>query len=135
MEQLELLLRDQKKEVSLEVILSCKTFKESLKLCKSISGLEDKQLCMPLEIDAGQWARIFGNGGHFPENRLMEFMNLCGNKIPLIWLAYNCGYTLHPLKTELEMENDRLKKELAERELEIKTLTKYGVLNLKEGVN
>jgi len=91
MEQLQLLLRDQKKKVSSEVITTCQTFKDSLKLCKSISGLEDKQLAMALEIDQGQWARIFGNGGHFPENKLMEFMNLCQNKVPLIWLAFRCG--------------------------------------------
>ena len=117
MEQLQLLLRDQHKEVSLKVIIACKTFKDSLKLCKSISGLDDKQLCMTLEIDAGQWARIFGNGGHFPENKLIQFMDLCGNKVPLVWLAYAAGYTLHPLKTELEIENDKLRSELVkERE-------------------
>jgi len=112
MEQLQLLLRDQKKEVSPEVIIACLTFKDALKLCKSLSGLDDKQLSMTLEIDQGQWARIFGNGGHFPENKLLEFMDLCGNKVPLIWLAFKCGYVLHPLKTEIELENDRLKEEL-----------------------
>jgi hypothetical protein len=110
-EQLQLLLRDKKKEVSEEVVLSCATFKDALRLCKSISGLEDKQICMPLDIDAGQWARIFGNGGHFPENKLIEYMELCGNKVPLIWLALVCGYTLTPLKTELEIELDAARAE------------------------
>ena len=133
MEQLSLLLRDQKKEVGLDVILACNTFKDSLKLCKSISGLEDKQICMTLEIDAGNWARIFGNGGHFPENKLMLYMEICQNKVPLIWLAYHCGYTLQPLKTELEIQLEELQKQLAEKDMEIRTLTKYGVLNVKEG--
>lgn len=125
MELLILLLRDQKKEVSLDVILACKTFKESLKLCKSISGLEDKQICMTLDIDAGQWARIFGTGGHFPENKLIHFMVLCGNKVPLVWLAYSCGYTLHHLKTELEQQLEDLRKQLIEKDKEIEILAKY----------
>lgn len=125
MEQLTLLLRDQKKEVSIEVITACHTFKDALRLCKSISGLEDKQIAMTLEIDPGQWARIFGNGGHFPENKLITFMELCENKVPVIWLAYHCGYTLHPLKTELENEIDRLKDALAEKDKEIEILAKY----------
>lgn len=125
MEQLQLLLRDQKKEVSMEVISSCQTFKDALKLCKSISGLEDKQICGALDIDPGQWSRIFGNGGNFPDNKLIEFMDLCGNKIPLIWLACKCGYTLHPLKNELEMENERLRAELDQQKHEIEAVTKF----------
>lgn len=104
MEQLQLLLRDKHKEVSVEVIMACGAFKDALKLCKSISGLEDKQLAGHLDIDPGQWARIFGNAAHFSENKLLKFMDICGNKIPLIWLAMKCGYTLSPLKTELELE-------------------------------
>ncbi|GEM_PF-5275496 len=34
----------------------------------------------------------------------LRFIQLCQNIVPLIWLAYNCGYTLHPLKNELELE-------------------------------
>lgn len=116
MEQLRLLLRDQKKEVSFDIIDSCKTFIDALDLCKSISGLEDKQIYMALNIDKGHWSLIYTKGSNkrnFPENKLIEFMDICGNRVPLIWLARKCGYTLQPLRTELEIE---LEHERAEKE-------------------
>ena len=125
MEQLQLLLRDQKKDVSLEVILSCATFKDSLKLCKSLSGLDDKQLCMTLEMDPGHWSKVFTNGGHFPENKLLDFMTLCGNKVPLIWLAHSCGYGIHPLMDEKDRQIQELSAALAEKDKEIEILAKY----------
>lgn len=118
MEQMQLLLRDTKKQVGLEVILSQPTFKDALRLCKSISGLEDKQLAGTLDIDPGQWARIFTNGGHFPENKLLDFMDLCANRVPLIWLAHKCGYGLHPLQDEKDREIERLQAELKEERSE-----------------
>lgn len=125
MEQLQLLLRDRQKDVSMEVIEACPTFKDALKLCKAVSGLDDKQICMTLDIDQGQWARIFGNGGHFPENKLLHFMDLCGNRVPLIWLAVKSGYIIHPIKTELEIENEKLRRELEDTRKEIEVLAKY----------
>ena len=104
MEQLQLLIRDQNKQVSLEVILSQQTFRDALKLCKSISGLDDKQICSELNIDQAQWSRIWSGNGHFPENLLNDFMRVCQNMVPLIWLSYRNGYAPHPLKNEIEMQ-------------------------------
>lgn len=125
MEQLQLLLRDQKKEVGLEVILSCPTFKDALKLCKSISGLDDKQIAGTLDIDPAQWSRIFGNGGNFPENKLIEYMELCRNMVPLIWLAHRCGYGIHPLKSELELENDTLREQLKAEQQRVAVISEF----------
>ncbi len=99
MEQLRLLLRDQQRQVSLEVIDSCNTFDDALALCKSISGLEDKQIAMALRIDPGHWSLIFTKGPNkrnFPENKLLQYMEVCKNRIPLIWCAFKSGYTLTP---------------------------------------
>jgi hypothetical protein len=104
MDQLQLLLRDQQKNVGIEVIESCATFLDAIKLSLSISGLEGKQISGHLGIDPGQWSRVLTGDANFPLKKLMEFMELCGNKIPLIWMAVKCGYTLSPLKSELEME-------------------------------
>lgn len=125
MEQMQLLLRDRKKEVSIETILAQPTFKDALKLCKTMSGLEDKQIAGHLDIDPGQWARIFGNGGHFPENKLMEFMELCQNKVPVQWLALKCGYTLHPLMSEKDREIEELKAALIEKDKELEIVAKW----------
>jgi hypothetical protein len=125
MEQLQLLLRDQKKEVSVDAILAQPTFKAALALCKSVSGLEDKQICGALDIDAAQFSRIFGNGGNFPEDKLLKFMTICGNVVPLIWLAYKCGYGIYRLKSEVEMENERLRAELDGERKRLESVTAF----------
>ncbi len=119
--QAELLLRvDCKQDISDEMVLKCQTFKDALKLAKTFSGLDDKQFCMRLEIDPGQWSRIWSHQAHFPEEKLEEFISLCGNLIPLRWLALKFGYGLNPLKSALETElekerseKDELRKKLA----------------------
>jgi hypothetical protein len=111
MEQLQLLLRDQQKFVSVEIIESCKAFLDAIKLSISISGLEGKQIAGQLNIDAGQWSRILTGDANFPLNKLMDFMELCKNKVPLIWLAVKCGYVLTPMKSEQEVELDAIRAE------------------------
>lgn len=71
-----------------------------------------KGIAMDLEIDQGQWSRIWSNGAHFPTEKLTQFMDLCNNEIPLRWLALKRGYGLYRLKTVLEIENEGLRKEL-----------------------
>lgn len=123
---MQLLLRDRKREASLDIILTCNTFKEALKLCKSISGLGDKQICGHLDIDPAQWSRIWTTeSGHFPENKIMKFMELCENIVPLIWLAHKCGYIIQPLKTELELENEKLLSELNEEKKKLAVITEF----------
>jgi hypothetical protein len=128
MEQLQLLLRDRQKTVALEVILACPTFNAALKLCKDISGLTDDQICLHMGYTPAHFSLIWngnGNKRHFPENDLNKFMDLCGNKVPLIWLAHHCGYGLHPLMDEKDRQIDELQAALAERDKEIETLVKY----------
>ena len=128
MEQLQLLLRDRQREVSLDIILACKTFNAALKLCKEISGLTDDQICLQMGYTPAHFSLIWntsGNKRHFPENDLIRFMDLCQNKVPLIWLAYRCGYTLEPLMDEKDRQIGELQAQLAERDREIETLVKY----------
>ena len=108
MMQEELLLRSNPKEdFSDEFLFKCSSFKEALKLSKTFSGLDDKQICYRLGIDPGQWSRIWSGQAHFPEEKLEEFIRLCGNLIPLRWLALKFGYGLHPLRSALELELDK----------------------------
>lgn len=128
MEQLQLLLRDTQKSVSLEIISNCQTFTDALRLCKSISGLDDKQIAMSLGIDQGHFSLIWdrnGNKRHFPEAKLLQFMEVCQNKIPLIWLALKCGYTLEPLRNDLEQENEELKRRLADATAREETIVAF----------
>jgi hypothetical protein len=125
MEQMQLLLRDRQKEVALEIITSQGTFKDALRLCKSVSGLTDAQLCQELDIEPAQWSRIFGNSANFPESKLPKFMHLCGSVIPLIWLAYVSGYSIRPLQTELEQALDEATRKNSELELKLSTIRDF----------
>jgi len=104
----------------------------AIRLCQQLSGLDDKELVgkQGIVTDVAQWSRITKSGQHhFPQDKLNLFMDLCGNEVPLIWLARSRGYELTPLETEmerrlrierektneLERENDLLKKLLTGR--------------------
>ncbi len=79
------------------------SFTKSLVLCQHLSGLGDKQIVGKQGIvsDVAQWSRV-RNGQHFfPQDKLNTFMNLCGNEVPLIWLARSRGYHLVPSETEI----------------------------------
>ncbi len=36
----------------------------------------------------------------------LRYMELCQNVVPLIWFAYRSGYSIQPLKTDIERERD-----------------------------
>lgn len=125
MGQLPLNLRDQKKEVSLGVIAAQPTLKAALGLCKAMSGLTDEQIGSTLGIDPAQFSRIFGNGAHFPPDKLLPFMELCGNVIPLIWLAHHSGYGLYRLKSKVEQDLEEERKKNEQLDLKLATLTEF----------
>jgi hypothetical protein len=87
----------------------------AVKLCISMAGLEaDKEVYMPLGIDAGHWTRIMRGEAHFPIDRLPDLMDLCGNEAPLIWLLDNRGYDVHSLRRK-ETEVERKLREAEEQ--------------------
>lgn len=126
MNQPELLLSGRKKQdVSDELIGSRANFKEALKLAKECSRLNDLQLAQELEIDPAQWSRIWSDRGHFPVEKLKLFMDLCENEIPLRWLALKYGYELRPLKSQLELENETLRAQVAQQQHEMETIKRF----------
>jgi transcriptional regulator with XRE-family HTH domain len=108
------LLRFHGRDVSDQIIILKQNFKDALKLTKDISGLTDLQLCQELDIDPGHWSRIWNGRGHFPDEKIVDFMNLCDSIVPLRWLALKYGFELRPMKSKLEAENDELR-EMNER--------------------
>lgn len=73
-------------------------------LGQQIAGLEDKEVADALTMDKAQWSRIKSAQAHFPHDRLMRFMDVCANEVPLLWLANRRGYELTPLQTEMERQ-------------------------------
>ena len=117
--QKELLFRQEKEDVSDNILTKLSSFKDALKLCKEVSGLTDLQICQELDIDPGHFSRIWSDNAHFPDNKFIDFITLCKNLIPIRWSALKFGMQIKPLKStlEVELEEERTKREEAEKKL------------------
>lgn len=91
-------------------------FHQALMECHRYAPVADKVVPMELGIDKGQWSRIESGAAHFPPSRIEEFMDRCGNEIPLQWLARRRGYGLVRLQSEVERENEFLREQLRRQE-------------------
>jgi hypothetical protein len=80
------------------------TFTSALLLCQQLSGLADKEVAAALKLDKAQWARIKSGDAHFPQDKLQTFMAVCGNEVPLLWLASQQGYELQPKLNEYQRQ-------------------------------
>ena len=112
-------------EIPLTLIVRQPTFMAAINLCISASGLDAKQLYLPLGIDQGHWSNILKSKGHFPPDKLENLMDLCGSEIPLIWLAHRRGKEVKPLISEIETQliAERAARITAENELAV--ITKF----------
>lgn len=99
---LSLVRRGDKVHVPQHLIGQQKTMSAAIALCIQLSGLDDKQIYLDLDIDPGHWNRILKGAAHFPVNKLNDLMYLCGNEVPLMWLAHSRGYGLVVLVSESE---------------------------------
>lgn len=106
--------RQSKQEVSDAVIAGKATLHEAIVLCAHMAPVDSKVIAIELEIDPGQWSRIMSGQAHFPPNKLDMFMDICGNEVPLRWLAMKRGYGLVRLQSEVERENEQLQIQNAE---------------------
>lgn len=121
--QVDLPLRRQVQPVKPEVVYRQPTFTTAIRLCVSLAGFEyDKVVYQELKIDAAQWSRIMRGDAHFPQDKIEQLMDFCGNDVPLMWLAYRRGKGLHDLESALERENRELK------ETNSKLLRDYDVI-------
>lgn len=112
-----------KEKIHMSLINQQKTLCGAVALCVQLSGLEEKELYMSLGIDAGHWTRIMRGDAHFPLHKLCNLMDLCGNEVPLFWLANARGYGLVVLQTESERRLEEMGKELEEERKMNKWLT------------
>lgn len=66
------------------------------------SGLEDKEIYLSLDIDAGTFSRIKAGQANLPADKEALFCRTVGNLIYPEWRAYQLGCTLMMIKTEAE---------------------------------
>jgi len=120
--ELKLLHKDQKRKVNIELVASLGTFQEALLLCKSISLLDDTVIAERMGMTLENFVAIWSGDGYFPMNRLTDYMKICENIIPALWLALKCGYNLKALENEIEQEIRLLREESEKLEQDLKIL-------------
>lgn len=109
-----------KVNVPLELIYSRRSAAAAFTLACDTSTLEDKEIYLPLGIDAGYFSRIKKGLASLDADKVKDFCRIVGNKIYPQWLAYQVGCGLVVLKTEAELraEAAEARAEKAEKKLE-----------------
>lgn len=120
--------------VSEDVIFRQPDMRSAYRLSWQVSGLDDKGIYMPMQIDKATFSKIWSDDekgrplANMPTNGDEQFMKITGNLIPLQWLAHRFGKGLY----DLEDQKDKIIRELTEKvrqkDAEIDTLVKYGVI-------
>lgn len=98
-----------------ELVQSCRNKLDAIRLCIQLSGLPHYELADQLNTNPGHFSRIMQGQAHFPTNREIDLVHICGNFAPLQWLAHACGFDLVERAkdqriAELEQELARLKR-------------------------
>lgn len=104
-------------DISDEMVVRCKDLRAAIRLCVEVSGKQIKEVAYELSINKDHLSRMINTSDdprHFPPERLNDLMNICGNEVPLRWMALSRGYGLFRLKSELELELERTRRELDE---------------------
>jgi len=87
------------------------------------SGLDDKEIYLPLAIDSGTFSRIKKGEANFPLDKLLAFCGVVGNQIFADWIAFQLGCQLVMIKSEAERRAEVAEKALADERLKVKVLT------------
>ena len=101
-QELALSRQPQRSSVSLETVRAQKTAAAAFTLACSVSGLEDKEIYLPLGIDAGYFTNIKKGKATLQADLVAKFCELVGNTIYPEWAAYQVGCTLVVIQTEAE---------------------------------
>jgi hypothetical protein len=88
--------------VPIEMVRAQKSSGAAFTLACSVSGLEDKEIYLSLDIDAGYFSNIKKGKATLQADLLAKFCDAVGNTIYPEWLAYQVGCTLVVIKTEAE---------------------------------
>lgn len=110
--------------VTVEMVRACRTPGEAVTLAVRASGLDPKEVFIPMKIDAGTWSKICSDQATFPTSKVREFCELVDNRIYVEYIAYLVGCTAVMIKSEAERVIDELKARLQVTELENAVLMK-----------
>jgi hypothetical protein len=97
--------------VPIEVVRAQKTAAAAFTLACSVSGLEDKEIYLALEIDAGYFSNIKKGKATLQADLYRKFCDVVGNSVYPEWIAYQLGCTLVMVKTEAERRAESAERE------------------------
>lgn len=95
MRQIDLLplKKPQPLDLPIELIVRRPTFISAAQLAMDASGLEDKEIAGPLELDTGAFSRIRKGTAWLPQDeRFLRFFDVVHNHVLFFWLAEKLGY-------------------------------------------
>lgn len=104
--------------VPIDIVRAQKTGAAAFTLACSASGLEDKEIYLALEIDAGYFSNIKKGKATLQADLVGPFCELVGNTIYPEWQAYQVGCTLVMIKTEAERRAEEAERRAAAAEAE-----------------
>lgn len=117
-EELALSRSPQNIEVPIEMVRARKNKGAAFTLACDASGLDDKEIYLPLAMDKALFSRIKSGSANLDDDLIAKFCGLVGNRIYPEWLAYQVGCTLVMVKTEAERRAEEAEKRATAAEAE-----------------
>lgn len=126
MKHLELALARQpdKATIPIELIWRQQSVAAAFCLACQTSGLEDKEIYLQLDIDAGTFSRIKKGDANLPGDKVALFCRVVGNTIYVEWIANQVGCTLMMLKSEAERRAEEAEQRARQAEAQVDLLTR-----------
>lgn len=109
--------------VPIELVRVKKSGGAAFTLACDTSGLDDKEIYLALEIDAGYFSNMKKGKATLQADMIAEFCKVVGNTIYLEWQAYQVGCTLVMLKTEAERRAEEQARRADAAEEKVRLLT------------
>lgn len=106
----------------IEFIRACKSAGRAFSMALEVSTLDEKEVYVPLGIDAGTFSKICSGKATLPAEKIADFCALVGNTIYPEWIAYQVGCTLVMVKSEAERQRDEALEALTKERLRTETL-------------
>lgn len=108
--------------ISIDLVRRQQSSAAAFSLACQASGLEDKEIYLSIEVDAGTFSRIKKGEATLQADRLALFCRVVGNSIYPEWLAYQVGCTLVQIRSEAERRADEAEARAKQAEAEVALL-------------
>ena len=92
-------------DVSVDEVARKREFGQAITLCYDAAGLVPKQVLGKMRADKAQLSRWESGEEGVRWPKLAALMDICGNDVPVLWMAHQRGFDLHSMRRrESELE-------------------------------